>query len=76
MKLRTGSILRRAALAGTALEPKDAAPKINRGAPRKISNLYGRVQREELRREAEEMQGETKPRALSIRSMGATRQRG
>jgi hypothetical protein len=46
MKLRHAAILRRAALAGTDAEPKQPAPKINRGEPRKKSNLYGRVERE------------------------------
>jgi hypothetical protein len=49
MKLRTASILRRAALEGTDLEPKQPAPKINRGEPRKKSNLHDRVLREVIR---------------------------
>lgn len=49
MKLRHASILRRAALAGTDQEPKQSAPEINRGEPRKKSNLHDRVLREVIR---------------------------
>jgi hypothetical protein len=65
----------RAALDGTALEPTTERPTINRGAPRKISNLYGRVEREALRREAEATAEATPRRALDVRSMGASRKR-